>query len=368
MRLGRLIDSAKRIDWQLFIAAMLLVAVSLVIQYSLGLNNEDRSFSFFRKQLISFGVGLLAFFVMSFFDFRALRNYAYPFYAVGILLLIAVLFFGQTLRGTRGWLVIGPFGFQVVELVKLLVVVALARFWSSVSFGERPAIKKIIISIFLVFLPVSLILLQPDLGSTLMLFVLWLGLFLLIDRHIPHFVVVLFLFLLAGVLAWFFFLAPYQKDRLLTFIMPGQDPLGVGYQVTQSIIAVGSGKFFGRGLGLGPQSQLRFLPDSNTDFVFSVIAEEFGFLGCLVVFGLYIFLLYRIIKILKLSYDNFSLLLVLGVIIFFYSQIFINIGMNLGIMPVTGIPLPLVSYGGSFLVITLATLGLLESIAVHGSR
>ncbi|MBU4332481.1 rod shape-determining protein RodA [Patescibacteria group bacterium] len=368
MRLRNFTPLLKRIDWSLLVITMLLVFFGLAIQYSLGLNAEASDFSFFKKQLIALFIGMVIFCSFIFFDFRALRNYAYPLYGLGLLMLLAVLFFGETLRGTRGWFVLAGFSFQAVELVKLILVIVLANYWRKNIKDGRVAVKSVARSGVLVLAPAVLVLLQPDMGSVLLLFVLWFILFLIIDKQLPHILGVLFLLLLSGFMAWLFILAPYQKERVLTFLVPGRDPLGVGYQITQSIIAVGSGQFFGRGLGLGPQSQLHFLPDANTDFVFSVIAEEFGFIGICTLFTLYVLLLIRMIRILKTAYDDFSLFLVLGVIVLFSSQVFVNIGMNVGVLPVTGVPLPLVSYGGSFLIITLMSLGLLESVVIHGSQ
>ena len=175
----------------------------------------------------------------------------------------------------------------------------------------------------------------------------------------------LLIIILVGVFSWFFLLQDYQKDRILIYLNPAMDPLKSGYQVNQSMIAVGSGQFLGRGFGLGPQSQLKFLPDPETDFAFAVLAEEFGLMGCLLLLGIYSLLLLRLMRIARQVYGNFSLVLICGVTIYLFFQMIINVGMNIGLAPVIGLPLPLVSYGGSSLVITLIALGLVQSVLGH---
>lgn len=362
----------KRFDWPLFVLMIFLAIIGFIVQYSLTLNTEALGAFILKKQAIAFFIGLILFFLISFSDFRSWRSYGYVLYILGIVFLLGVLFFGQTLRGTKGWFVFGPFSFQAVEFFKLILVVVLARYWSKVvekrADRKKIKIRDVVLSGFLVLIPIGLVVLQPDLGSALLLFILWFILFLVIDSQLRHILGLCFLLLLVIASSWLFYLKPYQKERVLTFLNPERDPLGQGYQITQSIVAVGSGQIFGRGLGLGPQSQLRFLPDASTDFVFSVIAEEFGLLGVFLLIGLYLALFYRLIKILKYSYDDFSAFLAAGIVILLFSQIFINIGMNIGLVPVAGIPLPLISYGGSFLVMTLAAMGIVQSVAIHGAE
>ncbi|NQU77089.1 rod shape-determining protein RodA [Candidatus Falkowbacteria bacterium] len=356
----------KHFDWILFLLAFLLVVIGLVFQYSLILNSQAVDFSPFYKQLIAFGLALVLFFSLSYFDFRWFRNYAYLFYALSIISLALLPFFGQALRGTRGWFIFGPISFQPVELAKIFVIIFLAKFFSD-RLKKTPVIpfKKIILSCFFVLIPFVLVILQPDLGSGLLLFGVWFLLFFVVNKKRRHLFIIILLMIAVSVSAWFFLLENYQKERVLTFLSPARDPLGVGYQVNQSIIAAGSGKIFGRGLGLGPQSQLRFLPDSSTDFIFSVVAEEFGFFGVVIVIGLFFLLLWRIVSYSKIAYSNFSSLLILGILALVFLQVFVNIGMNIGLFPVAGIPLPFLSYGNSSLVAFFIALGILESIKVH---
>lgn len=366
----------KQLDYSLLITTLLLLGLGLVVQYSLSATTEDL---FFIKQLIFVSFGLILFFLISFLDYRVLGSYVYILYSFIFILLLGVLFFGQVFRGTRGWFFL-PFldiYFQPVELVKLVLIIIFAKFWSSKAISNLPTsreesyLKTLIVSI-LIFLPLLiLVLCQPDFGSAFLLVILWLGMALGQARQKigigkigqMGLIVILIFLLISG--SWFFLLKDYQKERVLTYLDPQRDPLGRGYQIAQAIIAIGSGGFFGRGLGLGPQSQLHFLPEARTDFVFSVLGEELGFFGLALLFGLYIFLFYRIFQIALSTYDDFSLFLVLGIALLFFSQIFINISVNLGLLPITGISLPFLSYGGSALIVNLMAIGILESVKRH---
>lgn len=354
----------KQYDWWIFGLVLLLVTFSMVIIYSIGANAEIPDLGRFNKQLIFFGLGFAAMVFFSLMDFRLLSSYAYIFYAVGFVILVLLLIFGTTIRGTTGWFVIGGISVQPVEFVKLLFVIFMARFFSDKAL-EMDQWKNIAVSAAFTGGMVGLVMLQPDLGSALIFIALWLGL-LLMQKIKWHKLLIIFLalFLIAGS-AWAFFLEDYQKQRVMTFIDPSQDPLGTGYNVTQSIIAVGSGRLLGRGLGLGPQSQLEFLPESEADFIFAVIAEELGFLGAVFILILFAFLFYRIWRIIRGASDDFAVMLGSGIFIIFLAQTLINIGMNLGLMPVTGLPLPFVSAGGSSLIVSLSLVGILQSICIR---
>jgi len=358
---GTFFSLFKRIDWILLAVIVLLICFGLAVQYSLSL--ETHAFSPFNKQLIFGGIGLVLFFLVAFVDYRNISKFAFVFYILSLILLIAVLIFGQTFRGTKGWL----FGFQVVEFSKIALVVALARYWSDKK-SKFPCFKDVMFSILLASLPILLVLMQPDLGSAVILVGLELFLIFLVDRHLKNFIKIIVLMILIAVSVWFFALQDYQKSRLMTLIDPQRDPFGSGYQAVQSVIAVGSGGFLGRGFGLGSQSQLRFLPEARTDFVFSVIAEELGFIGAFLVLVLYFILFWRMFRIIRSVYDDFSSLAVLGIAIIFFIQVMVNIGMDLGIAPIIGIPLPFLSYGGSSLIMSLIAVGIVESIATHQVR
>lgn len=357
------LSQLKRFDGILFASMLFIIIIGLVMLYSLSLAFESSGFSNFTRQFTFTIIGLILFWVVCLIDFRFLKSTSYWIYIITIALLIATLMFGETLRGVKGWLSIGSFNFQPTELAKLAIIILLAKFWQN---ARKPvSIKDIIVSFILVFPVIYLIMRQPDFGSAMMIVVLWFGILFLVDKNKKHILALLLIVILISAAGWLFFLEGYQKDRILIYLNPHSDPLGQGYQIIQAKIAVGSGQILGRGFGLGTQSQLRFLPAADTDFIFAVLAEEFGLIGSLLLLIFYSALFYRLIKIGLSVYDNFSLVLVLGVTIYFFLQMFINIGMNIGIVPVIGIPLPLVSYGGSSLLISIIALAIVESIVIH---
>ena len=354
----------KSFDWSLFFIIVVFLAISLAIQYTLSLGTENNDFSYFNRQLLFVAIGLVLFFIFSFIDYRAYRAYANIFYIVILALLVLVLIIGLTYRGTKGWIGIGNYNFQVIELGKIAAIILLAKFWS-IRIKNGVNIKEIVLSFVMLLPAFILVLLQPDFGSFFVLFSIWFLILLIIDRKIKHFAWLFALGVVVFISMWFGTLKNYQKDRILVYLDPGKDPFGRGYQITQSMIAVGSGQLLGRGLGLGPQSQLRFLPQNRTDFVFSVIAEELGLVGISMILVFYFILFYRLLKMAKSAYDDFSLILILGFASVFLIQIIINVGMNIGIVPIIGIPLPFLSYGGSSLISSLIMMGILQSIILH---
>lgn len=355
--------SVRRFDWALFILVLFLVVFGLLIHYSLTVNQTVSGLNNFQKQLIFAGLGFFIFFILSIFDFRFLKPFSYFLYLLAILSLILTLFFGKIYHGVRGWLFIGPFNFQPVELTKLILIIVLANFWQKSS--QPIKMSRVFLSLGLVLLPVLLIILQPDLGSALIILVIWFSFLLIVDKKFKHYLIIFILTIILSCLSWAFVLRGYQKDRILTYLNPERDPLGRGYQISQSIIAVGSGQLFGRGIGLGPQSQLKFLPAAETDFVYAALAEETGLIGSTILFLFFLYLFYHLARIAKNTYDNFGLFLVLGIILNLSIHFITNIGMNIGLLPIIGIPLPFISYGGSSLVTSLASLGLVESVVIH---
>jgi len=356
----------KRFDWALFGSILILLALGLVALYSIGFG--DGREGLFLKQVIFCFIGFAVFLVFSLTNYAYLRSLSKFFYFAALLLLIAVLAVGTVFHGTKGWFNFGPINFQPVEFVKLALIIFLAKF-----FSERMHLKKdfrlIAQSFILVFACAVLIFFQPDLGSSLVLFSFWfLLLFFSSGVKWKHLFVFIISFFLVAIGSWFFVLAPYQKERILTFINPSLDPWGQGYNVFQSIIAIGSGQIFGKGLGFGAQSQLRFLPSAHTDFIFAVIAEELGFVIILAMFLALGLFFYRGFKILKKTEDSFSEMLVLGILTLIFIEVSVNIAVNLGLAPVIGITLPFLSYGGSSLVIHLAMVGILESIALRQTK
>lgn len=363
MAFARLRNTFGRFDWVLLLAVGGLLALGIATIWSVALSRDPGNLSTVVRQGTAAGLGLLLMFILAATNYRLFRSYSTLLYIGALLLLAAVLIVGTTIRGTTGWLHFAGWSFQPVEFVKFALVVFLARYLADHPRGSFGTREFFVLSAF-VGAPIVLVLLQPDLGSALVLIAIWVGL-LALARIRKRYVILLVLsgVVLAGT-AWFF-LAPYQQDRILTFLNPSRDPLGRGYNVTQAMIAVGAGGFRGRGLGFGSQTQLRFLPESQTDFILAVIAEDFGFVGILIVLAALSLIGWRLFAIARTAPDDFTLFLILGILLAFVVPCIINIGMNLGLMPVTGIALPLLSYGGSSLLMVLVMFGVVESIAVR---
>lgn len=356
------LEKLRKFDWILLTAVFLLFCVGLSAIYSVGLSQEGGANNF-HKQIFFGVVGFILLFAIGASNYSAWRVYSRWIHLVVIILLILVLFFGGTLNGTRGWFLIGGFGLQPVELAKIALIILLAKFFSNRFQNFQPT-KHIIVSLALTVSLVALVLIQPDLGSSLVLIGVWFMLLILTGVPKRYLFYLLVIFLIIAALGWFVFLHDYQKQRIETFLNPTLDPLGSGYNVTQSVIAIGSGHWFGRGLGFGSQSQLRFIPETQTDFIFAVLAEELGLFGVVLILAFWLVIFYRLILIAKKASDDFGQLAVLGIICLLFIHLVVNMGMNIGILPVMGISLPFMSYGGSFLVVCLVLIGLAESVAV----
>lgn len=345
-------------------SVIFIILIGLVIQYSIGLNSDNPSASAFYKQLAFVGVGAVLFFLFTFLDYRMLKMNALVYAGVGILILIAVLLFGTTIKGTTGWFVLGGFSLQPVEFVKLVFILFMAAYMKSdIHAIQQP--KYFFISGAIAAAFVGAIMLQPDTGSALIIFMLWFCSILILRAPWWLTALVVATVVLASVLGWFFFFPDYQKERLSTFMNPEADPLGSGYNVTQSIVAVGSGSMWGRGLGLGTQSQLHFLPEATSDFIFAVVAEEFGFVGVVALLLAIGTILFRLWRAAYRSQDPFAFVFIIGVWVYLFIQSTLVIGMNIGVLPVTGVPLPLISAGGSSMLATLTMLGLAHRMSIE---
>lgn len=355
----------RNFDLWLLIIILVLIGFSLITIYSLDLSQKT-DFFYFKKQLIFSTIGIVCFFAFALIDYKTLKTCGYAIYFFALILLILVLFFGHTAHGTRGWFVFYGLSAQPVEFAKIAIIIVLSRFLS-IHAHEIKKFSYIFLSAILLSPAILLVMLQPDLGSAIILLILWLGMLLISGIRKKHFFLLLCSFALCFCFAWFFSFKNYQKDRILTFLNPSSDPLGSGYNVIQSIIAVGSGKLFGRGISSGSQSQLQFLPEAHTDFIFSSLAEGLGLIGAGLLLFLFAILFYKIIKRLKQASNDFEILLVSGILIYFTSQIFLNIAMNIGMAPVMGIPLPLISYGGSSLIISFIMLGITANVLMRQS-
>ena len=346
------------------LSVFVLFCLGLAALYSVSLSQNNPDFNNFKKQLVFGVLGFAICFILSQINYSGLRVYSRVLYVCCLVLLVLVLFFGQVINGTKGWFAFFGFHFQPVELAKISLIVLLAKFFSN-RLQQFYVSKHIIISLLMALSFVCLIMIQPDLGSSLVIMAIWFILLLLTGIPKKYLLILFVVLLLLFIFVWFVGLAPYQRDRILVFVDPSIDPLGSGYNVTQATIAIGSGGLFGRGLGFGSQSQLKFIPESQTDFLFAVIAEELGFFGVCLVAGFWLLLFYRLIAIAQKARDDFGMFLVLGIAALLFSHFFVNIGMNMGIMPVTGISLPFLSYGGSFLVTAMALIGIAQSVNVH---
>ena len=303
---------------------------------------------------------------VSFFDYRILRNNSsliLVLYGICLLLLAGLYFFAPEIRGTRGWYKIWILSLDPIEPTKIVLVVLLAKYFS-MRHVEMYKFRHIIFSGLYVLLPAFLVFLKPDLGGTAVLLSIWLGVLLVSGIKINHFLILSLCFLLIAGFAWGFLLKDYQKERITAFIFP-YDYLGASWSQNQTKISIGSGQIFGQGVGKGSQVQYGFLPEPHTDFIFSVIAEEWGVIGVFALFFVYGFLVWRVLKIAIDSASNFPRLFASGFAVILTAQFFINIGMNLSMLPVVGIYLPFISYGGSGLIGNFVALGILQSIKVR---
>lgn len=357
----RILNLFSGFDWWLLASVFLISCFGLAALYSVDLGRPDSNLLDFKKQIIFFIIGFLLLFITGRANYSLFRFSAGSLYIVCLILLVGLLFFGSVIHGTKGWFMAGGFSFQPVELVKLSVILILALLASreARSFKTLGFFLK---SLVLVLLPSILIMIQPDFGSALILWFIWLAMIVLAGVRQRYLLVLVIGFICLFIAAWFFVFKDYQKERFLTFLDPARDPLGRGYNVTQSMIAVGSGNFFGRGLGFGSQSQLRFLPETHTDFIFAVVGEELGFFGSFFVVGLFGLLFFRLFKIMQTARDDFSLFVIIGIAALFFFQFLVNVGMNIGLLPVTGITLPFMSAGGSSLLVNFLLIGIAQAI------
>lgn len=361
--LNRLKSHFLKFDWIVFSAVLLLSLFGLIEIYSIALGQETLSLLNFKKQIIAIMAALVLFFVTSFIDYSFLKSFTKIIYGAGVVLLVAVLFLGKTVRGTTGWFDIFGFSLQPVEFVKIILIIFLARFFSNSAVRMRP-LKSLILSFLGTFGLVFLVLLQPDFGPSIIMLTLWFITLILVGFDRRYFLMIIIPVIALAFIAWNFYFKDYQKDRILTLLNPSDSSLAEGYNVSQALIAVGSGGFSGRGVGFGSQSQLKFLPEAQNDFIFSVISEELGFLGAGLVLLLYLVLFWRLIIVIRKLNDDFAIFFVLGAMVLIFLQMFINIGMNIGIVPVVGISLPFISYGGSAILANFMLIGIIENIII----
>ncbi len=349
------------LNWFIVFVIVCIASIGFAMLYSVAGGSID---PWAKNQFIRFLIGLGALVILAVVDIRVWMFLAYPFYALALGLLVVVDVMGAMGKGSQRWLNLGFMNLQPSELMKIALVMALARYFHCLSDEDTLKLKSLVKPIILIALPIVLVLRQPDLGTTLLIAMGGVALLFAAGVRMWLFIASLIAMIPAAFGAWQF-LKPYQKQRVLTFLDPEKDPLGAGYHIIQSKIALGSGGVYGKGFIQGTQSQLNFLPEKQTDFIFTVIAEELGLIGGLSLLGLYfIILAYAMIVSVSVK-SQFGRLLILGMVVTFFLYLFINIAMVMGLVPVVGVPLPLVSYGGSAMLTLLIGLGFVFSAAIH---
>jgi len=356
---------AENFDWGLMGITLLLGSIGLIILYSaVTAGGVSAQQSLYYRQMVWFGAGFFPMTVIFMINYKDLERWAPGIFICCIALLVCVLVFGKVVGGSRRWLVLGPVTIQPSELVKIGTIIMMARFFSRNASRRGFTIRDLIRPAALVLVPFVLIVKQPDLGTALLVVLIAASMTLFVGIERKSLVYIVFAGMGTGLVGWFF-LKGYQKQRILTFLNPDRDPLGAGYHIIQSKIAIGSGMLVGKGYLKGTQNTLSFLPEQHTDFILSVLSEEWGFLGSIVVLLLYMFLFIWGLNIAHKSRDSFGTILSVGITAMIFWEAFINIGMVMGLMPVVGVPLPLISYGGSSVVTTLIGIGLLMGVSMR---
>jgi rod shape determining protein RodA len=352
-------------EWFLPVVTCALCALGLATQYSATYDPTRGVHPVVLRQLAWIGVGLVGMLVVLVIDYRTLERFAYVPYGLAVIALVLVPVIGVVGGGAQRWLRLGSVTVQPSEPMKILLVLALARYFNRTPVAPGGiSLTRLVVPLALTAVPVTAILLQPDLGTVGIILAVFTAVAFVAGARLTPFATVFIAAIASGPLLWQF-LKPYQQQRLLTFFNPERDPLGAGYHVIQSRIAVGSGQFWGKGFLRGTQNQLDFLPEQHTDFIFSVFSEEWGFVGALVLLALYVGLLLRGFVIVSRTRDTFGALVGVGILAIIFLQVVVNVGMTTGLLPVVGIPLPFFSYGGSGLVTLLVGIGLVMNVQMR---
>ena len=357
-------DKILAFDFTLLFLILLLGVISLFAMYS----SERGSFSYHtQSHLYRFSIFFLFFIIISFFNINYIYKSAYVFYLIILILLFAVDSFGVTASGSKRWINLFFINLQPSELMKVSLIVFLARYYNKIPLQNINSIKHVFIPFLSFMIPVFLVIKQPDLGTAVLIAITGLIVIWLTGFRIKYFLYSSFFFICL-IPVGISFLKPYQKSRILTFLNPERDPLGAGYQIIQSKIAVGSGGIFGQGFLQGSQSYLDYLPEKHTDFIFTLFSEEFGFVGSLVLLIIYALIIYRIYKIGSESRNNFAKLFCFGFAAAFFVYVTVNMSMVLGLLPIVGAPLPIMSYGGSSMLSIMIGLGIVMSCRIHNQE
>ena len=353
----------KKLNWPLIVTTSILLIIGLINIYSASYRTQDTSVNLFYMQLIWVVLGFTVFFFISLIDYHFLTRTAYILYGLNIISLIAVSLFGNVFGGAKRWLDLGLFNYQPSETTKLVLIVLLARILSTKRSWRFMTFVELLKPAILITLPIIFIVSQPDLGTALITLIIASSILIFAKVNKNILLSSLGIIIFITPLVWSFGLKEYQKNRILTFISPDRDPSGTGYNIIQSKIAIGSGQVLGKGFQKGTQSQLEFLPERSTDFIFSVLSEEHGFIGSIITILLFLFLILIGFHSAFQSRDKDGVFLCVGMSFYLFWHTFINIGMTMGIVPVVGIPLPLISYGGSSLLTTMVALGVISSVS-----
>jgi len=355
-------ENLKKFNWSVLLLQFVLFGIGIWNLIS-ATAVEDKSQGLYKTQLIWFGIGMLLTLFILFIHYSLFSRIGYFVYFLNLILLVAVLFAGKATLGARRWIGFGGFRLQPSEFMKIAVVIGLAKYFENDRTVGGYSLKDLVLPTLIVLIPCVLIALQPDLGTAMIIMLTFASMmmFLKISRKTLLFLAI------CGVIAiptaYQFALKPYQRQRIISFIDPMADAKGSGYNSIQSMIAVGSGKIFGKGYRKGTQSQLNFLPEHHTDFIFSVFSEEHGFVGCLILLALYTIFILNGLSISYQSNDKFGMLLAVGIVFIFFWHTFINMGMVMGVLPIVGVPLPFLSYGGSSLITSIIGVAILTNIA-----
>lgn len=355
----------KRFDWGLIGLTFVLGVLGLVSLYSAVTAGDTASQRILCvKQMVWYCAGLSVMFFFLLFDYKALERWAHVIYGIGVSLLVCVLFFGKFVAGSRRWLALGPVSVQPSEMIKIVVIIMLARYYAKLVSTKGFTLRELLQPLIIMGIPFMLIVKQPDLGTAMLVLLISASMTLFVKIERRSFVSIAVSSAFTFPMVWFL-LKEYQRQRIRTFLDPNQDPLGAGYHIIQSKIAIGAGMISGRGFRKGTQNALSFLPEQHTDFIFSVWAEEMGFVG-----GLFMILVFMMLIIwgLNIAYrcrDPFGTILSVGVTAMIFWQVFINIGMVMGLMPVVGVPLPFISYGGSSVITTMMGIGILMNVSMR---
>jgi len=356
-----LIDKAWRLNWPLVVLLSAVAAIGVVMLYSAGGGSLQPWSS---RHLVRFALCVGLMLSLAFVDLRVWLKLAYPAYALGLVLLVAVEVAGMVGMGAQRWLDVGPIQIQPSEIMKIALVLALARYFHGITSEEAGRVLYVIPPTLMVLLPVGLVVKQPDLGTAVLMLAAGGALFFVAGVRLWKFALV-FAGIGAAMPVLWGMMREYQRNRVLTFIDPERDPLGTGYHILQSKIAMGSGGMFGKGFLEGSQSHLNFLPEKQTDFIFTMLAEEFGMVGCLALLALYSLIILIAISIALRSQSLFGRMMAMGIAVIFFLYVFINVAMVTGLIPVVGIPLPLVSYGGTAMLSVMIGMGMLMGVDIH---